>query len=299
MKIGLVGLGRMGANMALRLTGDGISVAGFDISEANTASAAAGGIETADSLDELAGLLSPPRSVWVMVPHGPPTRSTIASLLETLEPGDLVVDGGNSRYTESVEHASRCREAGLLFLDVGVSGGVWGREAGYNLMVGGPTEAVERLAPVFRSLAAEGGFLHVGGSGSGHFVKMIHNAIEYAMLQALGEGFECLVRSDFDLDLEAIARLWQNGSVIRCWLLDLLAGAFAAEGNGLDAIRPWIDDSGTGRWTVDYALEKEIPLSTITQSLFERFDSRTDRRFAHQVIAALRHRFGGHAVRES
>ena len=187
----------------------------------------------------------------------------------------------------------------MLFLDIGVSGGVWGLEIGYNLMIGGPDEAVERLEPVFRSLAPENGFLHVGPNGAGHFVKMIHNAIEYAMLEALGEGFECLRRADFDLDLRGVAQLWGNGSVIRCWLLELLADAFGEEGNELERIGPWIDDSGTGRWTVDYALEKAIPLPTITQSLYERFDSRTELRFAHQVIAALRNQFGGHAVRES
>jgi 6-phosphogluconate dehydrogenase len=298
MMLGLIGLGRMGSNMAQRLIGDGISVCGFDLSDENLATAARHGVQTVDSLDGLIAALPSPRIVWVMVPHGRPTKETIARLLDVLDPGDLIIDGGNSWYVESIEHAKLCAERGVLFLDIGVSGGVWGLEIGYNLMIGGPDEAVERLEPVFRSLAPENGFLHVGRNGAGHFVKMIHNAIEYAMLEALGEGFECLGRSDFGLDLQGIAELWNNGSVIRCWLLELLADAFAAEGNELERIGPWIDDSGTGRWTVDYALEKAIPLPTITQSLYERFDSRTESRFAHQVIAALRNQFGGHAVRE-
>lgn len=298
MKIGLIGLGRMGSNMARRLIGDGISVCGFDLSADNSAAAAEHGVETPDSLDGLVAALPSPRAVWVMVPHGRPTSETIAALLGKLEPGDLIVDGGNSLYLDSIEQARLCAARDVLFLDIGVSGGVWGLEIGYNLMIGGPKEAVERLDPVFRALAPENGFLHVGGNGAGHFVKMIHNAIEYAMLEALGEGFECLRRSDFDLDLRGVARLWTNGSVIRCWLLELLADAFEAEGDELARIEPWIDDSGTGRWTVDYALQKAIPLPTITQSLYERFDSRTPSRFAHQVIAALRNQFGGHAVRE-
>jgi 6-phosphogluconate dehydrogenase len=299
MKIGLVGLGRMGANMAQRLIRDGISVVGFDLSEENARVAEELGVAVSGSLEELVDALPAPRALWVMVPHGKPTQTTIATLRGSLDPGDLIVDGGNSLYTESVEHARLCAEQDILFLDVGVSGGVWGLEIGYNLMVGGPKEAVERLAPVFRSLAPKNGFAHVGGNGAGHFVKMIHNAIEYAMLEALGEGFECLRRSDFDLDLEQIARLWQNGSVIRSWLLELLEGALESEGNELARIEPWIDDSGTGRWTVDYALEKAIPVPAIAGSLFERFDSRAQRRFSHQVIAALRNQFGGHAVRES
>ncbi len=299
MKLGLIGLGKMGSNMARRLIGDGISVCGFDLSEGNSAAAARDGVETLESLEGLVAALPAPRTIWVMVPHGRPTRETITSLLDALDPGDLIVDGGNSRYVESIKHARLCAEREVLFLDIGVSGGVWGLEIGYNLMIGGPDEAVERLEPVFRSLAPENGFLHVGPNGAGHFVKMIHNAIEYAMLEALGEGFECLRRSDFDLDLRGVAQLWGNGSVIRCWLLELLADAFGEEGNELERIGPWIDDSGTGRWTVDYALEKAIPLPTITQSLYERFDSRTELRFAHQVVAALRNQFGGHAVRES
>jgi len=299
MKIGLIGLGRMGANMARRLIENGIEVAGYDLSAENTRRAAEAGVEAVDSLEELVGALDAPRIVWVMVPHGEPTRATISSLLDRVESGDLIVDGGNTLYTESIEHARASGERDVDFLDVGVSGGVWGLAIGYNLMIGGTAEAFERLEPAFRALAPSDGYAHVGPSGAGHFVKMIHNAIEYAMLQALGEGFECLERSEFGLDLGAIARLWQNGSVVRCWLLELLAGAFTDEGNELARIEPWIDDSGTGRWTVDYALEKAIPIPAITTSLYERFESRTERRFAHQVIAALRNQFGGHPVREA
>src|SRR5690606_23151450 len=250
----------------------------------------------ADSIDSLVQQMSSPRAIWVMVPHGAPTRQTIESLIPLLGSGDVLVDGGNSRYTSSVEHAERCEPHGIQFLDVGVSGGVWGAEEGFNMMIGGPREAFERLEPVFKALAQPGGYAHVGASGAGHFVKMMHNAIEYAMLQAVGEGFECLARSPYDLDLGQIARLWQNGSVVRSWLIELLGRALEQEGNDLAAIGDRVDDSGTGRWAIEYALETGIPVPGISVALFERFDSRTEKRFAHQVIAALRKQFGGHAV---
>lgn len=231
-----------------------------------------------------------------MVPHGEPTRSTVDALLPLLDRGDVVVDGGNSHYPASIAHATACRARDVHFLDVGVSGGVWGAVEGYNLMIGGSREAFEHLEPVFRTLAPPGGYAHVGPSGAGHFVKMIHNAIEYAMLQAVGEGFECLKSSEFDLDLAQIAELWQNGSVVRSWLLTLLGRALREEGNALPGIGAHVDDSGTGRWAVEYALEKGIPVPGISVSLYERFDSRLETRFAHQVIAALRKQFGGHAV---
>jgi 6-phosphogluconate dehydrogenase len=222
----------------------------------------------------------------------------VDSLLPLLTPGDVIVDGGNSHYPDAMLHAERCRERDILFLDVGVSGGVWGEKEGFNLMIGGPAEAFERLEPIFRTLAPPGGYAHVGPNGAGHFVKMIHNAIEYAMLQALGEGFECMHRSEFDLDLAQISALWQNGAVVRSWLLDLLGHALEEEGNALERIGDHVDDSGTGRWAVEYALEQGIPVPAISASLYERFDSRLDRRFAHQVIAALRKQFGGHAVKD-
>jgi 6-phosphogluconate dehydrogenase len=298
MQIGLIGLGRMGAGMAQRLLRAQHAVVGFDMSRAQVEQIVETGAAGARSLQDLASQLAPPRAVWVMVPHGDPTRTTIEALLPLLNPDDVVIDGGNSRYTDSIAHATRCREQGVHFLDVGVSGGVWGLAEGFNLMIGGPPEAFRRLEPVFRALAPPDGYAHVGPSGAGHFVKMIHNAIEYAMLQALGEGFECLERSEFNLDLTQIAGLWGHGAVVRSWLLDLLGRALKEDGNSLEHIADHVDDSGTGRWTVEYALAQGIPVPGISIALYERFDSRVQKRFAHQVIAALRKQFGGHAVRE-
>ncbi|MFQ5679817.1 MAG: phosphogluconate dehydrogenase (NAD(+)-dependent, decarboxylating) [Gemmatimonadota bacterium] len=298
MQLGLVGLGRMGRGIASRLLAGGHEVVGYDVAEESIRDLEAAGGAGARSLQELVEQLEPPRAVWVMVPHGAPTRETITRLLSVLEAGDLIADGGNSRYTESLEHAEACAERGALFLDVGVSGGVWGAEDGFNLMVGGSRPAFERLEPVFRTLAPPGGYARVGPSGAGHFVKMVHNAIEYAMLQAIGEGFECLHRSEFELRLGQIARLWENGAVVRSWLLELLARALEQEGDALERIDGYVEDSGMGRWSVRFAVENGIPLPGITTSLFERFASRDEERFRAKVIAALRNQFGGHAVRE-
>jgi 6-phosphogluconate dehydrogenase len=297
MQIGLIGLGRMGAGIASRLLHQNHAIVGFDMSGSRVEEIVRAGAAGARSLPELVGQLAPPRTLWVMVPHGDPTRTTIEALLPLLTRGDIVIDGGNSRYTDSVAHAARCQEQGVHFLDVGVSGGVWGAAEGFNLMIGGPKEAFNHVEPVFQALAQPGGYAHVGPSGAGHFVKMIHNAIEYAMLQALGEGFECLQRSEFNLDLGQIAGLWHHGAVVRSWLLDLLERALKEEGNALAQIADHVDDSGTGRWAVEYALAQGIPVPAISQALYERFDSRVDRRFAHQVVAALRKQFGGHAIR--
>lgn len=298
MQLGLVGLGRMGAGLAGRLLDHGHAVTGFDLSAQDVARLVERGGTGAASLEDLVARIPAPRAVWVMVPHGAPTHDTIESLLPLLSRDDVIADGGNSNFRESMAHAVRCAEFGVHFLDVGTSGGVWGEKEGFNLMIGGPREAVERLEPAFASLAPAGGYAHVGANGAGHFVKMIHNAIEYAMLQAVGEGFECLHRSEFDLDLRQIATLWQNGAVVRSWLLELLGRALEQEGNALTNIADYVDDSGTGRWAVDYALEQGVPVPAISISLFERFDSRTEKRFTHQVIAALRNQFGGHAVKE-
>jgi 6-phosphogluconate dehydrogenase len=234
-----------------------------------------------------------------MVPHGVPTDSTIDALLDLLAPGDTIVDGGNSRYLDSMRAAERAAARGIDFLDAGVSGGVWGLEEGYCLMVGGSAEAFARLEPAFRTLAPENGYAHVGSSGAGHFVKMIHNAIEYGFLEALGEGFECMEKSGFDIDLSRVADLWQHGSVVRSWLLELLSRAFHANGNELDGIRGYVDDSGMGRWSVNYAVDNAVPTPVLTQALYARFQSRLDDRFADRVIAALRNQFGGHAIHEA
>ncbi len=299
MQLGLIGLGRMGAGLAARLSEGGHSIAGFDLSRDLVDRLVQAGAKGAQSLDDLVAQLAAPRAVWVIVPHGTPTRSTIDELLPLLSPGDVVIDGGNSHYPDAVEHGRRCQELRMHFLDVGVSGGVWGASEGFNLMIGGPREAFERLEPLFRTIAPPGGYAHVGPNGAGHFVKMIHNAIEYGMLQAMGEGFECLRSSEFDLDLAQIAGLWQNGSVVRSWLLGLLSRALQEEGNALERIGAHVDDSGTGRWAVEYALAQGIPVPAISISLYDRFDSRVSKRFAHQVIAALRKQFGGHAITEA
>jgi 6-phosphogluconate dehydrogenase len=289
----------MGAGLVRRLLDRGHAIVGYDLSRAQVDQVARAGAASAQSLEDLVRQLHAPRAVWVMLPHGEPTAQAIQSLLGWLQPGDLLVDGGNSRYTTSVEHAARCHERGVHFLDVGVSGGVWGEKEGFNLMIGGPVEAVARMQPVFEALTPSGGYAHVGTNGAGHFVKMVHNAIEYAMLQAVGEGFECMRRSDFDLDLRQVAELWQHGAVVRSWLLELLARALKDEGNALDRIGDHVDDSGTGRWAIEYAVERGIPVAALSVALYERFDSRMPKRYAHQVIAALRKQFGGHAVRDA
>ncbi|MEO8201114.1 MAG: phosphogluconate dehydrogenase (NAD(+)-dependent, decarboxylating) [Gemmatimonadota bacterium] len=297
MQLGLIGLGRMGGNMTRRLIDAGHSVVGFDLDASHLEAARAIGAGVATSLAELVGALKTPRAIWVMVPHGKPTADTVDALIALMSSGDLIVDGGNSHYPESLAAAARCAERGIAFIDAGVSGGVWGLKEGYCIMAGGPAGAIERLAPIFSALCPPGAFAHVGPSGAGHFVKMVHNGVEYGMLQALGEGFECLERSEFGIDAKQVASLWQHGSVVRCWLLDLLQIAFEKEGNHLPHIAPYLEDSGTGRWTVQYAMEKGIPLPAITDSVYARFASRDSDHFSARVIAALRNQFGGHEVK--
>lgn len=289
----------MGGNMVKRLIQRDHQVVAFDLNADAVSQAKDDGAEGADSVEDLVSRLEPPRVVWVMVPHGDPTRKVIQEVLEHVESGDLVVDGGNSHYTESKEHARICEERSVRFLDIGMSGGIWGLEVGYCLMAGGPEEAFRSIEPVLAALAPEDGYALMGPSGAGHFVKMIHNAIEYAMLEAIGEGFEGLRSSEYDLDLRKAADLWNHGSVIRSWLLELLARAFEQEGDGLPEIAPVVDDSGTGRWTAEYALKEGVPMPNITLALFERFASRREDRFSHKVIAALRNQFGGHAVQRT
>jgi 6-phosphogluconate dehydrogenase len=296
MQIGMVGLGRMGGNMVKRLLEAGHDVVAYDLDAAQVQAATASGANPAATLEDLVGQLAAPRAVWVMVPHGEPTRQTLESLLVLLAPDDVLIDGGNSRYLDSIEEGRKAAARGVHFVDAGVSGGVWGLEEGYCIMAGGPGEAVDRLSPVWEALAPAGGFAHVGPGGSGHFVKMIHNAIEYGMLEAVGEGFACLERSEFDLDLTQIADLWQHGSVIRSWLVELLARAFREEGQDLARIAGYIDDSGTGRWTIEYAVDKALPIPAITDAVYARFASREESPFSARVIAALRNQFGGHAL---
>jgi 6-phosphogluconate dehydrogenase len=298
MQIGMIGLGRMGGNMAQRLIAAGHSVVGYDRNADNAKRVGAAGVKVASSAAEVAKQLKAPRAVWLMLPHGKPTEETAGTLLDVLGADDVIVDGGNSHYTDSVRLAERCAARGVQLLDAGVSGGVWGRTQGFCLMIGGAQAAFERLEPVFAALAPTDGYARVGASGAGHFVKMVHNAIEYAMLQALGEGFECLHRSDYGVDLESVAELWLHGSVVRSWLLELLTNALRQEGNDLRHVADYVDDSGMGRWSIAYAVEHAIPIPVITQSLYERFASRQDERFSAKVIAALRQQFGGHAVKK-
>jgi 6-phosphogluconate dehydrogenase len=287
MKLGIVGLGRMGGNMAERLREHGHEVMSW----------ARHGGGTADSLEELVSQLEPPRVVGLMIPAGDPTEENFRHLLGLLERGDVIIDGGNSYFRDSIRRHAEAGELGIHFVDAGVSGGIWGREIGYCLMVGGDHEAVALLEPAFRDLAPEDGYAHVGPAGAGHFVKMVHNGIEYGLMQAYAEGFELMHHSDFDLDLEEIAGIWRYGSVVRSWLLELLHAAFEKEGPTLENIAGYVEDSGEGRWTINEAINAAVPVPVISAALFARFASRRDINFSAKVAAALRNQFGGHAVR--
>jgi 6-phosphogluconate dehydrogenase len=286
VQLGMVGLGRMGSGMTDRLRQAGHDVKTFDP-----------GVEsTAGSLEKLAGQLDAPRHVWLMIPAGEITENAFRELLGILEQGDAIVDGGNSNFRDSQRRAAEAAERGLYFVDCGVSGGIWGLREGFALMAGGDAEPIGRLQPILEALAPEGGYAHVGPSGAGHFVKMIHNGVEYGLMQAYAEGFDLMQASEFDLDLASIAELWRHGSVVRSWLLDLLARALQEDPN-LEGIKGYVEDSGEGRWTVEQAIETAVPLHVITAALFERFESRREESFAAKVNAALRNQFGGHAVR--
>ena len=296
MRIGMVGLGRMGANMTTRLLRGGHEVVVFDVDRAAVTKAAEGGAVSAGTLEDLVAELDTPRVVWLMVPAGDITQETIGKLRELLSDDDTVIDGGNSRYSESIKRAEELAETGINLLDVGTSGGIWGLDEGYCLMVGGDRGVFERVEPILSTLAPENGYAHVGRSGAGHFTKMVHNGIEYALMQSYGEGFELLHESEFDLDTAQIAELWRHGSVVRSWLLDLAAKALENDA-ALSDVAPYIEDSGEGRWTLGYAIENAIPVPTMATALFARFASRQDASFAGKMIAALRKEFGGHATK--
>jgi 6-phosphogluconate dehydrogenase len=287
MQLGMIGLGRMGANMTARLDQHGHDVKTYD----------PGVQSTADSLAELRDQLDTPRAFWMMIPAGKITEDTFQTLLTLVGEGDTIVDGGNSNFRDSQRRYAEAREHGVNFIDAGVSGGIWGLRNGYCLMVGGDDEPVTRLEPVFTDLAPEDGYAHVGPAGSGHFVKMVHNGIEYGLMQAYAEGFEVMERSEFDLDLREIAGIWRYGSVVRSWLLELLHDALEKEGNKLDRLRGYVEDSGEGRWTIAEAIAEDVPVPVITAALYARFASRQDESFAAKITAALRNEFGGHAVR--
>jgi 6-phosphogluconate dehydrogenase len=301
MEIGMIGLGRMGGNMTIRLLQGGHQVVVFARDPAKVQAAAARGAQAAESLADLARKLNPPRAAWIMLPAGEPTEAAVAGLREAFSSGDVIIDGGNSNYKESRKRATELREIGLSFLDVGTSGGIWGLAQGYSLMVGGESQAVQRLRPIFETLAPapDQGWGHVGPSGSGHFVKMVHNGIEYGLMQAYAEGFEILrSKSEFGLDNLQIAEIWRYGSVVRSWLLDLAANALKADPS-LSGIKGWVADSGEGRWTVAEAIELDVPAPVITLSLLMRFVSRQEESYAAKLLAALRREFGGHAVEPS
>jgi 6-phosphogluconate dehydrogenase len=286
MQLGMIGLGRMGGNMTTRLTEHGHDMKTYDP-----------GVEsTAKTLEELRDQLDAPRSFWMMVPAGKVTEDTFQTLLTLASAGDVIVDGGNSNFHDSQRRYAEAKDVGVQFVDAGVSGGVWGLANGYCLMVGGDDAAVAQVEPVFKDLAPGDGYAHVGPSGAGHFVKMVHNGIEYGLMQAYAEGFEVMKASEFDLDLHEIAGIWRYGSVVRSWLLELLYAAFELEGPHLDKIRGYVEDSGEGRWTIHEAMAEDVPVPVITAALFARFASRQDESFAAKVNAALRNQFGGHAV---
>ena len=287
MKLGMVGLGRMGGNMTKRLENDGHVV--------RTYARSGGG--TAGSLEELASQLEPKRAVWLMIPAGEPTEQAVQELLGLLDDGDVIVDGGNSNFRDSQRRAGLAADKGIGYVDAGVSGGIWGLANGYCLMVGGEDAAVSFLEPAFTTLAPGDGYAHVGPAGAGHFVKMVHNGIEYGLMQAYADGFDVMNSSEFDLDLHEIAGIWRYGSVVRSWLLELLHTALENEGNDLEHIAGYVEDSGEGRWTVFEAINESVPAPVISAALFARFASREDESFAAKINAALRNQFGGHAVK--
>jgi 6-phosphogluconate dehydrogenase len=297
MQIGMVGLGRMGANMTRRLLDGGHEMLVHDVDPAAIDQLAKEGAVGAESLEALTSKLSAPRTVWVMVPAGDVTGQTIERLAKLLEPGDVVVDGGNSRHVDTVARAARLAEDGVELVDCGTSGGIWGLSEGYCLMVGGSEEAFARLEPAFSTLAPPGGFARVGPSGAGHFVKMVHNGIEYALMQAYGEGFQLMAEGGYDVDVSRVAELWRHGSVVRSWLLDLAARALEPD-PALTRLDDYVEDSGEGRWTLEYAIEHAIPAPLIALSLFQRFASRQESSFSDKLVAALRKEFGGHGIRE-
>ena len=301
MELGLVGLGRMGANMGRRLTAAGHRVVAYDVDANAVEAVSQAGGEGVASLDELVHSLSAPRAVWIMLPIGTPTEDTINSLTPLLSRGDILLDGGNANYKDSMRRAHDLSLHGIEFIDVGISGGIWGLANGFCLMVGGPKGAVKRMEPAFRSLAPteNTGYSHFGPSGAGHFVKMVHNGVEYALMESYAEGFELLAaKEEFDLDLAVVAETWRHGSVVRSWLLELAAAALreAPELQGLEA---FVEDSGEGRWTVQESVDLAVPVPAITAALQQRFRSRQDGPLGAKLLAALRQQFGGHSVRRS
>jgi 6-phosphogluconate dehydrogenase len=298
MQLGFVGLGRMGLNMVTRLTRGGHTVAAYDRSSDAVQRAVAAGATGVGSIEALVAALSPPRAVWVMVPSGAPTESTVEALAGLLSRDDVVIDGGNTNFHDDVRRAEQLQAKGIHYVDAGTSGGIWGLAEGYCLMVGGEADVCRRLEPIFLTLAPEQGYLRVGDHGAGHYVKMIHNGIEYGLMQAYAEGFELMHESDYKVDLAAIASLWLKGSVVRSWLLELTSRALSADADLAD-LEAYVEDSGEGRWTLHEGIERGVPMPVLTASLFTRFRSREGNPFGERLLAALRNQFGGHAVKKA
>ncbi|MFY4730787.1 phosphogluconate dehydrogenase (NAD(+)-dependent, decarboxylating) [Nitrospira sp. BLG_2] len=296
MELGFIGLGKMGMNMVTRLRRDQHRVVVYDRSNELIKQAESQGCVGSSSLPDLVGKLSIPRVVWVMVPSGAPTEETIKAVADHLQSGDIIVDGGNTRFHDDVRRAAELKKKGIHYVDAGTSGGIWGLKVGYCLMVGGDEAVVKRVEPAFQTLAPENGWAHVGAVGAGHYVKMVHNGIEYSMMQGYAEGFELMSKSEYKLDLARIADLWMHGSVVRSWLLELAASALK-EDQKLENLKGYVQDSGEGRWMIADAIEKDVPVPTLTTALFTRFRSRQEESFAEKMLAALRNAFGGHAVR--
>ena len=297
MRIGMIGLGKMGGNMAQRLVEGGHEVVGYDAHAPDPARVKEMRASMAPDLAGLVAALPAPRAVWIMVPAGKPTQDTVDALAKLLSPGDLIIDGGNSRFTDDIARAEALKPKGIHYMDAGTSGGIWGLKLGYCLMVGGEVEDFKRVESIFKTLAPPDGYLHCGAVGSGHFVKMVHNGIEYAMMQGYAEGFEIMQASRYPLDLGAIANLWMQGSVVRSWLLELTASALK-QNPGLEGLQPWVEDSGEGRWTVEESINTAVPAPVIGLSLMMRFRSRQENSFGARMLAAMRQQFGGHAVKK-
>jgi 6-phosphogluconate dehydrogenase len=297
MQIGFVGLGKMGLNMVKRLVGGGHTVVAYDHTPEAVRAAVGAGAQGADSADALIAALTPPRAIWLMVPAGVPTEATITALSQRLSSGDIIIDGGNTRFSDDVRRAAELSPRGIHYVDAGTSGGIWGLTEGYCLMVGGEEDICRRLEPVFLTLAPPDGYLRVGDHGAGHYVKMVHNAIEYGLMQSYAEGFHLMNDGEYPIDLAAVASLWLRGSVVRSWLLELAARALKEDPH-LDALKAYVDDSGEGRWTIHEAVDKAVPVPVLTAALFTRFRSREDNPFGDRLLAALRHQFGGHAVQK-
>jgi 6-phosphogluconate dehydrogenase len=298
MQIGFVGLGRMGLNMVTRLIRGGHQVAAFDRSADAVAHASSAGATGAASLEALVKALAPPRAIWVMVPAGDPTESTVTGLAGLLSPDDVIIDGGNTNFNDDVRRAQSLAAKKIHYIDAGTSGGIWGLQEGYCLMVGGEADVCKRLEPIFLTLAPPDGYLRVGDHGAGHYVKMVHNGIEYGLMQAYAEGFELMHEGQYKVDVGAVAALWNHGSVVRSWLLELAARALA-EDRDLKDLEAYVDDSGEGRWTIKEGIDHAIPMPVMTAAVFTRFRSREDNPFGERLLAALRNQFGGHAVKKA